>query len=52
MENFNLGSQDFNENDIEDEVYTDLHDNHLLPIGCRSIDDWAECDIYELLGRE
>lgn len=35
-----------------DDLDTDLHDNHLLPYGCKRYDEWMECDIYELLGKE
>lgn len=36
----------------DDVLDTDLHDDHLLPHGCKSYDEWAECDAYELLGKD
>lgn len=34
----------------EDNLDVDLHDNYLLPPGCKRYDEWADCDIEELLG--
>lgn len=34
------------------ETDTTLHDDLLLPPGCKSFDEWAEGDMDELLGRE
>lgn len=36
----------------DDTLDTVLHDDQVLPFGCRSFDEWAEGDIYELLGCE
>lgn len=36
----------------DDDLHIEFHDNFLLPFGCKRYDEWAECDIYELLGRE
>jgi len=36
----------------DDALDTDLHDDHLLPRECKSYDEWAECDTYELLGKD
>lgn len=37
---------------ISEELDVNLHDDHFLPIGCKSYDEWAGEDLYELLGRD
>ena len=35
-----------------DDEFDTLHDDHLLPFGCKSYDEFADIDIYELLGKD
>lgn len=36
----------------EPELDATMHDDYLLPPECRSYDFWADCDDWELFGRE
>lgn len=35
----------------DDNMDATIHDDHLLPFGCRSFDEWEGDDDYDLLGR-
>lgn len=36
----------------DNDLNPDLHDDHFLPRGCKSYDEFADGDIYELLGKD
>ncbi|MBE6914210.1 MAG: hypothetical protein E7472_04665 [Ruminococcaceae bacterium] len=41
--------------DLFDDEFDTLHDDHLLPFGCRSYDEYADIDddeMYALLGKD